>query len=117
MNTAKKAPAKKTPAKKAPARKAPATKTPARKAPATRTPARKAPATKTPARKAPARKAPPAKPAGPRKIGPRADFGAPIDGFFARQPAALRPVVDALRALVEAAAPDATASLKWGMPV
>ena len=57
----------------------------------------------------------PARPA-PAKVGPRADFGAPIDGVFAKQPAALRPLVDALRALVEAAAPDAESSLKWGMP-
>ncbi|MBK7400109.1 MAG: DUF1801 domain-containing protein [Myxococcales bacterium] len=62
--------------------------------------------TKKPA--APAKKA--AKPA------PRADFGAPIDGFFAKQPAHLREILEALRGLVEAAAPAATASLKWGMP-
>ena len=52
----------------------------------------------------------------PRKIGPRADLGAPIDGFFAKQAAPLRPVLDELRGLVEAAAPDASSSLKWGMP-
>jgi hypothetical protein len=98
------------PAKKGPARKAPARKAPARKAPARKAPARKAPARKAPARKAPARKAP------ARKMGPRADLGAPVDGFFAKQPTALRAVLDALRAMVEAAAPDASASLKWGMP-
>ena len=47
----------------------------------------------------------------------RADFGAPIDAFFARQPAPLRTIVDSLRALIEAAAPDASASIKWGMPM
>jgi hypothetical protein len=47
---------------------------------------------------------------------PRADLGAPVDGFFARQPVALRPILDELRRLVEAAAPEATSSLKWGMP-
>jgi hypothetical protein len=47
----------------------------------------------------------------------RADFGAPTDGFFARQPPHLRAVLETLRQLVEEAAPDATASLKWGMPV
>ena len=47
----------------------------------------------------------------------RADFGAPIDGFFARQPAHLRAILESLRKLIEEAAPDATASLKWGMPV
>jgi len=46
----------------------------------------------------------------------RADLGAPIDGFFAKQPPQLRPIVDALRAMVEKTAPDATSSLKWGMP-
>ena len=47
----------------------------------------------------------------------RADFGAPIDGFFAKQPPELRAILETLRKLVERAAPDATASLKWGMPV
>ena len=46
----------------------------------------------------------------------RADFGAPIDGFFGRQAPQLRVILEALRKLVEEAAPDATASLKWGMP-
>jgi hypothetical protein len=64
----------------------------------------------------PARKRSPARPSPSRKVGPRADLGAPVDGFFARQPAALRPVTDELRKMVEEAAPDATASLKWGMP-
>lgn len=48
--------------------------------------------------------------------GPRADFGKPIDTFFDKQPAPLRAVLVELRALVEAAAPDATSSIKWGMP-
>ncbi len=46
----------------------------------------------------------------------RADFGAPVDGFFARQPEHLRAILDALRALVVEAAPEATASIKWGLP-
>lgn len=46
----------------------------------------------------------------------RLDFGAPIAGFFARQPARLRPILEQLRDLVQAAAPDATSSIKWGMP-
>ena len=49
-------------------------------------------------------------------MGARPDLGAPIDGFFARQPPHLRAVLDQLRALVEEAAPDATSSIKWGMP-
>jgi hypothetical protein len=51
-----------------------------------------------------------------RKRGPRADLGAPVEGFFARQPPALRPILDELRKLVGEAAPDAQSSLKWGMP-
>jgi hypothetical protein len=50
-------------------------------------------------------------------VGRRADFGAPIDGFFTKQPLHLRSILETLRQLVEQAAPDATASLKWGMPV
>jgi len=67
----------------------------------------------TPKKKAarPAQKAAP-----PRMMGPRADLGAPVDGFFARQPAHLRPILDELRALIREAAPDASASIKWGMP-
>lgn len=47
----------------------------------------------------------------------RADFGAPTDGFFAKQPPQLRAILDELRTLVAQAAPDAKSSLKWGMPV
>jgi Domain of unknown function (DU1801) len=46
----------------------------------------------------------------------RADLGAPIDAFFEKQPPSLRPILDTLRLLVAQAAPDATSSLKWGMP-
>ena len=56
------------------------------------------------------------KAAAPRKPAPRKDYGAPVDGFFAKQPPALKPILDELRRLVETAAPTATASLKWGMP-
>jgi len=60
------------------------------------------------------------KTAAPRKLSrmsaSRADFGKPVDGFFARQPAHLKPVADTLRRLVEEALPDATSSIKWGMP-
>lgn len=52
----------------------------------------------------------------PTKPAPRADFGKPIDSFFDKQPAPLRAILVELRKLVEAAAPDATASIKWGMP-
>ncbi len=51
------------------------------------------------------------------KFAPRADFGAPIEGFFAKQPAHLRSILEELRKLVEEAAPEAQSALKWGMPV
>lgn len=50
------------------------------------------------------------------KPAPRADLGAPIDGFFAKQPPGLRPIAEALCKLVREAAPEAESSLKWGMP-
>ncbi len=95
--------------KKAPAAKksAPARKSAAKKS----APARKSAAKKSaPARKSAARKAP--APVAAR----RADFGAPIEGFFTKQPPHLRPILDELRTLIEENAPDATASIKWGMP-
>lgn len=78
---------------------------------------KRAPAVK--AKRAPARAARAAvqKPAKTAKPARRADFGAPIDSFFGKQSAQTRPILEALRELVEAAAPDATSSLKWGMPV
>src|SRR6266849_3515648 len=45
------------------------------------------------------------------KFAPRADFGAPIEGFFAKQPAHLRSILEELRKLVEEAAPEAQSSL------
>lgn len=62
----------------------------------------------------PAAKKPAAKT--PKKPAPRKDLGAPIDGFFAKQPPAMKPIGLALRSLIEAAAPTATSSIKWGMP-
>jgi len=56
------------------------------------------------------------KPAGRAMLARRADFGAPIDGFFAKQPPHLRSVLEELRRMVEEVAPDAAASIKWGMP-
>jgi hypothetical protein len=52
----------------------------------------------------------------PMKFGPRKDLGAPVDGFFARQPPHIRPIVDQLRTLIGEAAPEAQSSIKWGMP-
>jgi hypothetical protein len=64
-----------------------------------------------PSASAGAKSRPPAK-----KMAPRSDLGAPVDGFFAKQPPPLRPILDRLRLLVEQAAPAATSSIKWGMP-
>lgn len=52
----------------------------------------------------------------PKKRATRSDFGAPIEGFFTKQPTTLRPILETLRGLVEETAPDASSSLKWGMP-
>lgn len=52
----------------------------------------------------------------PSKPAPRADYGLPIDAFFGKQPPPLQPILKQLRQLIEAAAPDATSQLKWGMP-
>ena len=63
----------------------------------------------------------PAKPAAKTKRPPshamaRADYGAAIDSFFTKQPEPQRSIAIALRRLIEAAAPDATSAIKWGMP-
>jgi hypothetical protein len=50
------------------------------------------------------------------RVAPRADFGAPVDGWFTKQPPALRPITDGLRKLVDGAAKGGSSSLKWGMP-
>ncbi len=52
----------------------------------------------------------------PMKHSPRTDFGKPIDSFFDKQPGHLRAILLELRAMVDKTAPDATASIKWGMP-
>jgi len=79
----------------------------AKKASAKKSGAKSASAKKSGAKKSAAKKSAPAR---------RADFGQPINAFFTKQPPHLRPIVEALRALVEETVPDATASLKWGMP-
>ena len=89
--------------------KSAASKQPAR---ATAKPTRSKLASKPPAAKPAAARKPAAKPAMARRV----DFGAPIAGFFAKQPKPLRPILEALRDLVQEAAPDAASSLKWGMP-
>jgi hypothetical protein len=54
--------------------------------------------------------------AAPMKFGPRKDLGAPVEGFFAKQPPQLRAILDQLRTLIAEAAPEATSATKWGMP-
>ncbi len=72
-------------------------------------------AAKTAGKKPSARPSP--KPAlAAKKFGPREDLGAPVDGFFAKQPPNLRAILDQVRALVAEAAPEATSAIKWGMP-
>jgi hypothetical protein len=51
-----------------------------------------------------------------KRPAPRKDLGAPIDGYFARQPPPLREVLVQVRAMIVQAAPDAESSIKWGMP-
>jgi hypothetical protein len=57
-----------------------------------------------------------AAPAARRTAPRRADYGASLDAYLSRLPADARERVDALGALVAEAAPDATASLRWGIP-
>ena len=64
----------------------------------------------------PGKRTAPARRPAPRRPASRADFGAPIQAFFARQPPRLRAILEELRKLVEEVAPDADSSLKWGMP-
>lgn len=47
---------------------------------------------------------------------PRADFGKPIDAFFAKHAPPLRATLEKLRSIVESTLPKATSSIKWGMP-
>ena len=114
VKTAKKAP-KRSPAPSRAAKKPKAAAS--KKARTTAKPANtKRAAAKRAAAKPTAAKPTAAKRVTPKRMGPRADFGAPVDSFFARQPPELRAILDTLRKLVSEAAPQATSSLKWGMP-
>jgi hypothetical protein len=67
-----------------------------------------------PARKRSAKPAPKARTA--RTVVPRrTDYDAPIESFFAKQPPVQRSILEALRALVVEAAPDAVPAIRWGM--
>lgn len=52
----------------------------------------------------------------PKRPAPRADYGASIETFFTKQSEPQRSIAIVLRTLIEAAAPEATSSIKWGMP-
>src|SRR5690349_15313582 len=81
---------------------------------ATRGPARKAgaPAASRPAmpRKPATKTASAGDSTAPVKWATRADLGQPIDGFFLKQPPALRAILEELRQLVEETVPDAASS-------
>lgn len=101
------------------AKKAPA-KTIARPKRATKAsaPPKKKPTAATAKRTAPTKKkTTSAKSAAPKKIGPRADFGSPVDGYFAKLAGPLAEIFGTLRATVTRAVPGIAGSLKWGMPV
>lgn len=51
-----------------------------------------------------------------KQVGRRADFGAPIASFFAKQPPEFKKILVELKKLIEAAAPGVESQLKWGMP-
>ncbi len=76
-------------------------------------------ATRTVKKAAPAKKVvkKPAAKTPVQRWGRRTDLGAPVEGFFARQPPALREILEALRAEIARAAPGAVAAIKWGMPM
>jgi hypothetical protein len=51
-----------------------------------------------------------------KKTAAKAGSGPSVDGYFAQQPADKRALLEKLRALVAKAVPDASASIKWGVP-
>ena len=81
---------------------------------------KKAATKKKTAKKAPAKKKAAATkkplPKATKKYTARKDLGSPIASFFAKAPANTRPILEALRDLVEETVPSAVSSIKWGMP-
>lgn len=51
-----------------------------------------------------------------KKTAVKAGSGPSVDGYFAQQPADKRALLEKLRALVAKGVPDATSSIKWGVP-
>jgi hypothetical protein len=84
--------------------------------------ARKRPATKTTQKKTAAKKTATKKKTGARKAtaaagAPRKDSGAPVESYFAQQAPDKRVLLERLRVLVAKGAPDAGATIKWGVPI
>lgn len=52
-----------------------------------------------------------------RTYGPRSDYGALAEQYFARQQPDKRALLEKLHALVMKAVPAATVAIKWGVPV
>lgn len=105
-------------AKKKPATKQPATKKPAAKKAARQTvkKTKQTPALAKKAAKQGAARQMPKKQPGQKHALQRADYGQPVDGFFAKQPSPQREILAELRKAIASAAPGAQASLKWGQP-
>lgn len=64
-----------------------------------------------------ARRAISKKPREDRAYGRRADLGSDVEPLVAALPQPTRDIVNALRAIIRKAAPGATETVKWGMPV
>jgi hypothetical protein len=69
------------------------------------------PAAKRSAKKTPAKKT------AAKKTTPKAASEPSVAGYFAEQPADKRALLEKLRALVAKGVPDATPTIKWGVPV
>jgi hypothetical protein len=84
--------------------------------------ARKRPAKKTATKKTVAKRKTTAKKTTARKTtaaagAPRKESGAPVEGYFAQQAPDKRVLLERLRVLVTKGAPDADATIKWGVPI
>jgi hypothetical protein len=83
---------------------------PTKKKPTAKKPSSTAKVARKPAATRSSKKAP------ARKMAARADYGAPVDGWFEKQPEPHKTILAMLRELVQEAAPDTKGSLKWGQP-
>jgi hypothetical protein len=68
------------------------------------------------ARKTATRKATAKKPAESKDYGKRKDLGASAESYFTRQPPEKRALLEKLRVQDRRAVPDATETIKWGVP-